>query len=207
MIDKNSPDGVRDRLQQAALELFGERGYDRTTAAAIAARVGVTERTFFRYFPDKRETLFGGEAVLRPALTQAVADAPGELAPLDLLFYAFRLLVPLLEANRSFAVPRQLVVSSTPALHERELAKQEVLADALAAALQARGVGEQSALLAARTGIAAFAHATVAWLDTPEPGLLKRLNLVLQDLRALLGPNVREPDADTSQTFEPVTGG
>ncbi len=186
MADQNSSDGMRARLQQAALELFRERGYDRTTAAAIAARVGVTERTFFRYFPDKRETLFGGEAVLRPALTEAVADTPDGLGPLDVLFHAFRSLVPLLEANRSFAVPRQAVVSSTPALHERELAKHEVLADALAAALQARGVGEQPALLAARIGMAAFTHATIAWLDTPEPGLAERLDFALQDLRALL---------------------
>lgn len=187
MADQNSPDGVRARLQQAALELFRERGYDRTTAAEIAARVGVTERTFFRYFPDKRETLFGGEAVLRIALAEAVADAPGGLGPLDMLFHAFRSVLPLLEANRSFAEPRQAVVSSTPALHERELAKYEVLADALAAALGARGVGEQPALLAARTGMAAFTHATIAWLHTSEPGLAERLDAVLQDLRALLG--------------------
>lgn len=44
-------DDVRTRLRGAALELFRERGYDRTTAATIAARAGVTERTFFRYFP------------------------------------------------------------------------------------------------------------------------------------------------------------
>ncbi len=189
MTDQNSPDGVRARLQQAALELFRERGYDRTTAAEIAARVGVTERTFFRYFPDKRETLFGGEAVLRPALTEAVAVAPGELGPLDALFHAFRSLVPLLEANRPFSEPRQAVVSSTPALHERELAKLEVLADALAAALRARGVGEQPALLAARTGMAAFTHATTAWLDEPKSGLAERLDVALRDLRQLLAPD------------------
>lgn len=186
MAEQNNPENVRDRLQQAALELFQERGYDRTTAAEIAARVGVTERTFFRYFPDKRETLFGGEAVLRPALTEAVINAPDGLGPLDTIFSAFRSVLPLLEANRLFAEPRQAVISSTPALHERELAKHEILADALATALQARGVGLQPALLAARTGMAAFAYATVAWLDTPEPGLEQRLNLVLQDLRTLL---------------------
>ena len=116
--EQNSPDGVRDRLQRAALELFRERGYDRTTAAEIAARVGVTERTFFRYFPDKRETLFGGEAVLGPVLTEAVAGAPAGLGPLDLLFHAFRSVAPLLEANRAYSAPRQAVVSSTPALHD-----------------------------------------------------------------------------------------
>ena len=180
---------MRGRLQQAALELFQERGYDRIAAAEIAARVGVTERTFFRYFPGKRETLFGGEAVLSPVLVEAVAGAPAGLRALDLLFHAFRSVVSLLEANRSFAAPRQAVVSSTPALHERELAKHEVLADALAAALQARGVGKQTAVLAARTGMAAFTHATIAWLDTPEPGLAEGLDLVLRDLRSLFDPD------------------
>lgn len=187
MADQNSPDDVRGRLQQAALELFRERGYERTTAAQIAARVGVTERTFFRYFPDKRETLFGGEEVLRAALTKALAVAPAELAPLDALFQAFRATVPLLEGNRSFSEPWYEVVSSTPALHERELAKHEVLADALAAALRARGVGEQQAWLAARTGMAAFTHVTVEWLRVPEPDLTERLDVTLRDLRGLLG--------------------
>ena len=186
MAEQNSSEGVRDRLQHAALALFQERGYDRTTAAEIAARVGVTERTFYRYFPDKRETLFGGEAVLGPMLTEAVARSPAGLGPLDLLFHAFRSVVPLLESNRAFSVPRQAVVSSTPALRERELAKHEVLADALAAALRLRGVDDQTALLAARTGMTAFTYATIAWLDASEPGLEERLALVLRDLRSML---------------------
>jgi len=48
-------DEVRLRLQEAALELYLERGYDKTTTGDIAARAGVTERTFFRHFGDKRE--------------------------------------------------------------------------------------------------------------------------------------------------------
>ena len=97
-----SEDDLRGRLQRTALELFRERGYDRTTAAEIAARTGVTERTFFRYFPDKREVLFHGEAVLRTALITSIADAPDGLSPLDMLFRAFRSVLSLLEANRPF---------------------------------------------------------------------------------------------------------
>jgi AcrR family transcriptional regulator len=63
---------VRRRLQQAALELFGERGYEETTAANIAAKAGVTERTFFRHFADKRDVLFGGETELGDVLATAV---------------------------------------------------------------------------------------------------------------------------------------
>ena len=179
-------DSLRVRLQRAALELFRERGYDRTTAAEIAARAGVTERTFFRQFPDKREVLFDGEAVLRTALTAAIAVTPDGVRPLDTLFRAFRSVLPLLEANRPYAKPRHEVISCTPALHERELAKVAALADALAATLRARGVTDLKAVLAAQTGMAAFAHATVSWLDDPEPGLAERLDLALHELKALL---------------------
>ena len=177
---------LRVRLQRAALELFRERGYDRTTAAEIAARAGVTERTFFRQFPDKREVLFDGEAILRVALTAAIADAPDGLGPLDTLFRAFRSVLPLLEENRPYSKPRHDVISSTPELQERELAKMAALADALASALKERGVADLTAVLAAQTGMAAFVHATISWLDDPEPALAKRLDLASDELKALL---------------------
>ena len=168
------------------MELFRDRGYDRTTAAEIAARAGMTERTFFRYFPDKREVLFDGEVMVRSALIASIADAPPGLGPLDTLFRTFRSFQPMLEAKRSYAKPRHDVISVTPALHERELAKIAALADALAAALQARGVAELRAILAARVGMAAFAHATFAWLDDPGTGFGERLDLVFRELKALL---------------------
>jgi AcrR family transcriptional regulator len=85
-----SGEPARQRLQQAAIELFCERGYDQTTTAEIAARAGVTERTFFRHFPDKREVLFDGQTKLREALTRAIAKAPATLQPLEVLYWAFR---------------------------------------------------------------------------------------------------------------------
>ncbi len=179
-------DDVRVRLQDAALELFRECGYDRTTAAEIAARAGVTERTFFRYFPDKREVLFDGEAKVRGALTASIADAPDGLGPLDTLFRAFRSIQLALEDYRPFSKPRHEVISTTPALAERELAKMAALADALAAALKARGVADLRAVLAARTGMAAFVHATTSWLDDPELGLGERIDLASRELKALL---------------------
>ncbi len=179
-------DAVGVRLQRAALELFRERGYDQTTAAEIAARAGVTERTFFRHFPDKREVLFDGEATLRAALTASIADAPAGLGALDTLFRAFRAVQPALENNRPFSKPRHEVISGTPALHEREMAKMAALADALAAALRARGVADLRAVLAARTGMAAFVHATLSWLDDPRQGLGARIDVASRELKALL---------------------
>ena len=177
---------VRTRLHGAALELFRERGYDRTTAAEIAGRAGVTERTFFRYFPDKREVLFDGEALVREALTASIADAPAGLGPLDTLFRAFRAFQPMLEDRRSYAKPRQDIIASTPALHERELSKIASLGDALAAALMTRGVPELRAVLAARAGMAAFVHATLVWLDDPSVGLGERFDLAFREMKTIL---------------------
>ena len=187
-------DEVGIRLQRAALQLFRERGYDRTTAAEIAARAGVTERTFFRYFPDKREVLFDGEAVLRAALLSSIADAPEGLGPLDTLFRAFRSVRSLLENNRPFSVPRHAIISTTPALQEREQAKIAALADALAIALKARGATDLQSVLAARTGMAAFALATVAWLEHPGLGLGERLDLAFHALTAMLTAAARSND-------------
>ncbi len=190
------------RLQRAALELFRDRGYERTTAAEIAARAGVTERTFFRYFADKREVLFDGAEKLRAALTAAVLDAPAELAPLDTLFRAFRSVAKLLEANRPFSEPRHAVISATPALQERELAKIAALTEALGAALIARGVADLQATLAARTGMAAFVQATVAWLDDPVLTLGESLDLAHRGLKALLEPSMPGDDKRRSASKE-----
>ena len=176
---------ARRRLQQAALELYQERGFDQTTAAEIAARAGVNERTFFRHFPDKREVLFDGEADLRAALMQSVSEAPDGLEPFEVLLYAFRESARNLENNRSFSEPRWKIVAVTPALCERELAKHAWLTDASAEALRERGVGDGLAALAARTGWAAFQHAVQAWIDNPARSLDAHLLRAFDDLRAL----------------------
>ena len=182
----NPEDDARSRLQRAALELFNQSGYDGTTAAEIAARAGVTERTFFRYFLDKREVLFDGQDTLKAALVATIAETPHELGPLDTLFWAFRSVLPMLEINRPYSEPRQHVIAATSALQEREMAKHGALSDALAVALQERGISDLSAVLAARVGMAAFVHATAAWLNHAEPSLGERLDVVLRELKTLI---------------------
>lgn len=176
---------ARRRLQEAALDLYQEQGFDQTTAAEIAARAGVNERTFFRHFPDKREVLFDGEADLRAALMQAVAEAPEGLEPFEILLGAFRESARNLENNRPFSEPRRKVIAVTPALRERDLAKHAWLTDAVAEALRLRGVGDGLADLAARTGWAAYRHAVQAWIDDPAQGLGAHLSQAFEDLRTL----------------------
>src|SRR5271166_4459474 len=144
----------RGRLQEAALALFAEQGYDQTTTAEIAARAGLTERTFFRHFPDKREVLFDGAAPLSAILKTALDEAPRKLSPLEALFLAFRAVEPMFENNRPFAGRRQKVIDRTPALQERELAKGAQLTAVLIEGLRRRGVQERLATLVAQTGMA-----------------------------------------------------
>src|SRR6478736_5183412 len=74
---------ARGRLEQAALELYVERGYEQTTVAEVAERAGLTERTFFRHYADKREVLFDGSGMLQELFAEAVAEAPESAAPID----------------------------------------------------------------------------------------------------------------------------
>src|SRR5580698_643887 len=176
---------ARRRLQQAALELFRERGYEATTTAEIAAKAGVTERTFFRHFPDKREALFDGEDAFRAALGDAALAAPAELTPMGALLWAFRSVEPTLAANRPLTEPRQAVIAQTPALQERVLTKTAGLIDALAGALRRRGVENGAATLAAQVGMAAFSHAARAWFEDPTPGLEAHLMRAFEALHDL----------------------
>ncbi|HEY0815356.1 MAG TPA: TetR family transcriptional regulator [Pseudonocardia sp.] len=182
---------MRRRLQQAALDLYRERGFDQTTAADIAARACVNERTFFRHFPDKREVLFDGEADLRAALTQYVAEAPDGLPPLQVLRHAFRRAARILEENRPFSEPRLELIAATPALRERDAAKGAAMADAVAEALRRRGVADRLAGLSAQIGWATFHHAAQAWIDDSSPSLDAHLLQAFDDdLEALLAPPI-----------------
>src|SRR6267143_16262 len=129
----------RGRLEQAALALFGERGFENTTVAEIAARAGLTERTFFRYFADKREVLFSGAGTLQEVLVSAVASAPDSTAPIDAVAAALEAAGALLQERREFARQRQTVITANTELQERELIKLATLAAALAEALRRRG--------------------------------------------------------------------
>lgn len=154
---------ARGRLELAALELYSERGYDQTTVAEIAGRAGLTERTFFRHFADKREVLFYGSGMLQDALVQGIADAPDGLSPIDAVGAALAAAAEPLEERRELSRQRQAVVAATPELRERELIKLATLAAALADALRERGVTDPAASLAAEAGMAVFKVAFQRW--------------------------------------------
>src|SRR5271154_6863714 len=156
---------ARGRLVQAAFELYGERGFEQTTVADIAQRAGLTERTFFRHFADKREVLFAGADALRELLVSTVAKAPGSLAPIDAAAAGLEAAGALIQEGRELAHQRQAIIAASAELQERELIKLASLASALAEALRQRGVTEPAASLAAEAGIAVFRIAFDRWAD------------------------------------------
>jgi AcrR family transcriptional regulator len=171
---------ARGRLERAALELYSERGFEQTTVAEIAARAGLTERTFFRHFADKREVLFGGAAELEALLLEGVLAAPADAAPIEVVAVALRPTEGLFADRRSFARRRQAIIDANPELQERELIKIARLAAVLAAALRDRGIGEPEASLAAEAGIAVFRIGFERWIVDPDDG--PGLGQVMDDL-------------------------
>ena len=177
----------RGRLGQAALELFAERGFENTTVEEIAARAGVTERTFFRQFADKREVLFAGSGDLQTALVEAVITAPNTAAPMEVVAAALESTGPFFEERRDFARQRHAVITANGELRERELIKMATLASALAGALRQRGVKEPAASLSAEAGIAVFRVAFDHWItDTKRRDLSHIIRESLAEFRAVI---------------------
>lgn len=177
---------ARERLQVAALELFEERGYDRTTVGDIAARADLTERTFFRYFTDKREVLFSGTEALEELIASGVANAPATTTPLDVVVAAFAASSPFFESRRAYARKRQALIAAHAELRERELIKATKIAAVLVASLRERGVPQATAALLAQTGTTLFQQAFERWVeDAKKRDLAHHLDAVLAELRGL----------------------
>ena len=177
---------ARGRLERAAMELFLERGFEQTTVTEIASRAGLTQRTFFRHFADKREVLFGGSAALQELLLSALASAPESAAPIDAVAAALQAASAVLQERREYSRQRQAVIAANPELQERELIKLAALSAALADGLRQRGVTDPAASLAAEMGIAVFRIAIERWQnDTGQRDLPQLMRESLDVLKAM----------------------
>ena len=157
---------ARGRLRQAAFELYGEHGFDGTTVAQIAERAGLTERTFYRHFTDKREVVFSGE--VHRVLVSRLSDAPASMTAIEAVTVALVAAGAVLDERRDMTRRRQAVIAANPSLQEREQIKYATLAADLAEALRGRGVQPSSAQLAADAGVAVFRAAFERWIDEHE---------------------------------------
>jgi AcrR family transcriptional regulator len=148
------------------MDLYAERGFDSTSVAEIAEKAGLTERTFFRHFADKREVLFSGAGRLREFLVARVDEAPRSTPPVDAIVTALDdAATVIFEDRREFAQRRQAIIAANSELQERELVKLATLASALADALRRRGVTDPAASLAAEVGISVFKIAFERWVN------------------------------------------
>jgi AcrR family transcriptional regulator len=182
---------ARGRLVQAALDLYGERGFEQTTVAEIAERAGLTERTFFRHFADKREVLFAGAGGLEELLVSSVANAPDGVAPIDAAAAGIDAAGAAIEEGGELPRQRQTIIAASAELQERELIKLASLAAALADALRRRGVTEPAASLTAEAAIAVFRIAFDRWIN--EIGGQSLPRLIQESFDALKAVAAGEP--------------
>ncbi|MFG2848874.1 TetR family transcriptional regulator [Kitasatospora sp. NPDC048296] len=160
--------GAGGRLREAALDLYLERGFEQTMVADIAERAGVTARTFFRHFADKREVLFGASVELEERSLAALEAAPATASTLDLVATALDAVVDVIGHDREFARKRHAVIMANPDLRERELIKLAHLSAVVADGLRRRGIGDAEASLAAEAGSAVYRVAFQRWADAAD---------------------------------------
>lgn len=179
--------GARERLQAAALERFAAQGFDGTTVAEIAAAAGLTERTFFRYFADKREVLFAGQGEFERLFLAGIEAAEGT-DPMAIVASALEgAAVFFADERRSWSRTRQVVIDADPGLQERELLKLSGLAAAMTDGLRRRGIDPTAAALAAESGVAVFRVGFATWIaEGEERPLADILRAVLAELRSLV---------------------
>jgi AcrR family transcriptional regulator len=176
---------ARGRLRQAAFELYGEHGFDRTTVAQIAERAGLTERTFYRHFADKREVVFSGE--VHRVLVSTLADAPAAMTAMEAVRAALDAAGAVLGKRRDMTRRRQAVIAANPSLQQGEQIKYAMLAADMAEALRGRGVEPLSARLAADAGVAVFRAAFERWVDEDEKrGFGRLVSEALGELAAVV---------------------
>ncbi|TFD86994.1 TetR family transcriptional regulator [Cryobacterium lactosi] len=176
-----------ERLQDAAMTLFHERGYSDVTVADIAGRAGLTKRTFFNHFADKREVLFAGSNALEEQVERYILESEAELPAIDIAISALTSAGQTLSNYSEVARLRQDVIASSPELHERSLIKMASLSQVIAAALVARDRHSTEATLVADSAVTVFGTAYAEWVDSPASAFPDLMNKVLTDLKTAIG--------------------
>ncbi len=178
---------ARDRLEGAALDLFTEQGFADTTVPEITARAGLSTRTFFRHFADKRDVLFAAEEGLPGVVASLMAEAPAAATPLTLIAWGLDVIARTRFVGQwEHLRKRRTVVQTDEGLRERELRKLAVLAAAIADSFRGRGLDELTSTLAGRYAATALDTALDRWLDQDvERPLTDYLHHTLAALHAL----------------------
>ena len=157
---------AQERLERAALELFIEQGFTETTIPQITARAGLTTRTFFRYFADKREVLFAAEGELPALVAKLMADAPAALGPMGRIEYGLQTVAATrFEGQHDHLRARRDVIHADAGLRERELRKLSELSDAIHREFLKRGTDELTSTAIAQIAVTVLDVSLNQWLD------------------------------------------
>jgi AcrR family transcriptional regulator len=182
---------ARGRLQEAAMTLFVERGYNDVTVEDIARKAGLTKRSFFNHFADKREVMFSSVDAFEERVLAELANAETNPDALDTAVSAFTRAAAPMEDFAELARARRALIDSSSELQERELMKLASTTAKVADALVARGVARREAMFVAQAATAVFTTAVEEWACRPEGGLAASIHRALGDLRAALGTEYR----------------
>jgi len=173
-------------IQEHALRLIVEKGYDATTVDEIAAAAGVSHMTFFRYFPRKEDVVEYDE--YDPMLEELIAARPPEEPPLTALHMAVRAgLEQILATDREALLTRTRLVLHNPVLRSRNLIAQDTTRDLFARALAHRaGLPEPdlASTVQASAVLGAMAPAVSAWADGDAEDLVALLDAAFAALIA-----------------------
>ena len=184
---------AKERLRMAALDLYATRGYDSTTIGDVAAHAGVTSRTYFRYFPDKREVLFGGADGLRDRIARSLRDAPADMPPLTAALHAMSTCEDLYHLREHEHLRRRdAIISTSGELQEREARKLESIAAVVAGVLVERGSDPDSAQLVADLALVAFKRAARLWMEDPATPYAILLDRAAAQARGVLVAQTRD---------------
>lgn len=160
--------GAADRLADAALELFLDQGYSATTIPEIASKAGLTTRSFFRHFADKREVLFRGMDDLPDVAARIFAEADPAATPLQVIADGLMTVVAVrFDGMHDYLRRRREVIRADGALRERELRKLGVLHDAAVIGFAGRGLDQLQTAVAAQLAVVVYDTAVDQWLDGP----------------------------------------
>jgi AcrR family transcriptional regulator len=166
----------------AAVELFSEQGFADTTVPQITERAGLTTRTFFRHFADKREVLFGHEDASAQARA-LLAQAPTGMSTAEFIAWGLGLMArQRFDGHRDELRVIQALIDSDESLQERSLRKRETLNSLLGEALRGRGLGERQARMLAEATVSALYAALDQWLNSDTD-----VSIDVLALRALAG--------------------
>lgn len=179
---------VRDRLVDAAFDLFDERGYEQTTVDDIADRAGVGRTTLFRHYRSKEDVIFPDHDRMLAAVKERLATSTADTAIVAVTEAVRLVLVRYLEegdrARRRYALTSRVAI-----LRDREIASvaryQRLFREFIAAWMGPEPGAALRAELMSAAVVSAHNHVLRRWLrrDTSDP--LTELRAAMAEVVAL----------------------